>query len=87
MEKITIILSKGITFVIKLYQYWISPLLGPRCRFYPSCSSYTIEAIQQHGLLKGFYLSFKRILHCHPASKKSGIDLVPEKKSHANHFS
>ncbi|MGR8932614.1 MAG: membrane protein insertion efficiency factor YidD, partial [Gammaproteobacteria bacterium] len=47
--------------LIKVYKYFISPLLGPRCRFYPSCSSYGIEAIQLHGAIKGSYLTLRRL--------------------------
>lgn len=64
--------------MIRAYQYLISPLIGPCCRFYPSCSSYTITAIQLHGCLRGFYLASRRILRCHPGCE-SGFDPVPEK--------
>ncbi len=62
--------------VIRAYQLLISPLLGPRCRFYPSCSHYGIEALQTHGLWKGSWLTLKRISRCHPGSE-GGVDLVP----------
>lgn len=62
--------------LVRGYQLFISPLLGPRCRFYPSCSHYTIEALQTHGLLRGLWLSVKRIGRCHPGNP-GGIDLVP----------
>ncbi|MCL4458131.1 MAG: membrane protein insertion efficiency factor YidD [Nitrospirae bacterium] len=52
--------------VIKVYRYIISPLLPQSCRFTPSCSEYSMEAVDRHGTLKGVYLSFKRILKCHP---------------------
>jgi len=64
--------------LIKLYQYFISPLIGPRCRFYPSCSNYGLEAIEFHGVVKGSYLSIKRLLKCHPFNE-GGIDPVPKK--------
>ncbi|KAF3981191.1 MAG: membrane protein insertion efficiency factor YidD [Methylococcales symbiont of Hymedesmia sp. n. MRB-2018] len=64
--------------LIKFYKYFISPLLGNRCRFYPGCSSYGLEAIQLHGALKGSYLTLRRLLKCHPFHE-GGIDLVPEK--------
>ena len=62
---------------IKLYQYLISPILGSHCRFNPTCSNYAIEAIKKHNLIKALYLSFKRILKCHPWGK-SGEDPVPD---------
>ena len=61
---------------IKIYQILISPLLGPSCRFTPTCSQYTIEAIQIYGPLKGGWLGFKRILRCHPWGG-CGHDPVP----------
>jgi hypothetical protein len=62
--------------VVRGYQLFISPLLGPRCRFYPSCSHYTIDALKQHGVLCGSWLALKRIGRCHPANP-GGIDFVP----------
>ena len=52
--------------LLKFYQHYLSPLKGPTCRFYPSCSQYMIEAIERHGFIKGFYLGIKRIGKCHP---------------------
>ena len=66
--------------LIKAYKYFISPLLAPSCRFYPSCSSYGLEAIQLHGAAKGSYLTLRRLLKCHPFHE-GGIDPVPEKLS------
>ena len=60
---------------IKLYQILISPFLGPSCRFNPTCSQYSIEAIQKYGPIKGSWLSIKRISKCHPWGK-SGYDPV-----------
>ncbi|MDA1477722.1 membrane protein insertion efficiency factor YidD [Bacillus changyiensis] len=65
--------------IIRTYQKWISPILPPSCRFYPTCSNYGLEAIQKHGALKGGWLTVKRILKCHPFHP-GGIDPVPEKK-------
>ncbi|MDA7027333.1 membrane protein insertion efficiency factor YidD [Bacillus sp. CLL-7-23] len=65
--------------IIRIYQKWISPILPPSCRFYPTCSNYGLEAIQKHGALKGGWLTVKRILKCHPFHP-GGIDPVPEKK-------
>jgi putative membrane protein insertion efficiency factor len=64
--------------IIRFYKIFISPLLGNNCRFYPSCSSYSIEALNMHGIVKGIYLSLKRILKCHPFHE-GGVDPVPEK--------
>ncbi|MCG8608881.1 membrane protein insertion efficiency factor YidD [bacterium] len=55
----------GIT-LIKGYQYFISPLFSPCCRFYPSCSEYLIEAMQVHGFLRGVFKGIKRLSKCHP---------------------
>ena len=65
--------------LIKLYQIIASPFLGSNCRFYPSCSSYAISAIDSFGSIKGLNLSIKRLLKCHPFND-GGIDLVPIKK-------
>jgi putative membrane protein insertion efficiency factor len=54
-----------LVLLIRGYQKWISPLLGPHCRFNPSCSHYAIQAIKLHGLIKGSWLALKRILKCH----------------------
>ncbi|EFL91900.1 hypothetical protein REG_1375 [Candidatus Regiella insecticola LSR1] len=64
--------------LIKGYQRIISPFLGPRCRFYPTCSDYAIEALIKFGLLKGSGLTLKRVLKCHPLNP-GGTDLVPPK--------
>ena len=60
------IFIKAIIKLIKGYRYLISPLLGQSCRYFPSCSEYSIEALKTFGFFKGLYLSFKRILSCHP---------------------
>ncbi|MBT8367658.1 MAG: membrane protein insertion efficiency factor YidD [Deltaproteobacteria bacterium] len=65
-----------LTSLIRIYQYTLSPLLGPACRFYPSCSEYAYQAIVRHGLLKGLFLAIKRILRCHPFNP-GGVDSVP----------
>lgn len=76
MDKITLTLQTSIIKLIRAYQLVLSPFLGARCKFYPSCSSYAEEAIKVHGLLEGLLLSSKRILRCHPLSE-GGIDPVP----------
>ena len=62
--------------LIKLYQWVISPLLGPKCRFTPTCSQYAIEALKKYGPLKGGWLSLRRISRCHPWGGH-GVDPVP----------
>lgn len=62
--------------LIRIYQWVISPLLGPRCRYWPSCSHYSVEALQVHGPWRGAWLAAKRIVSCHPGSE-GGIDPVP----------
>ena len=61
---------------IKLYQILISPILGPSCRFTPTCSQYAVEAIQKHGPMSGSWLAAKRIIRCHPWGG-CGHDPVP----------
>ncbi|MFT6692929.1 MAG: putative membrane protein insertion efficiency factor [Colwellia sp.] len=65
--------------LVKAYQRWVSPLLGPHCRFDPTCSFYTIEAINRFGVVKGCWLASKRILKCHPFNA-GGLDPVPLSK-------
>ena len=60
--------AKILIGLIRVYQVVISPLIGPRCRFTPTCSCYGVEALKTHGLLKGGWLTIKRILKCHPLS-------------------
>jgi hypothetical protein len=63
-------------FIIKIYQIFISPLTPATCRFHPTCSNYSKQALQKYGLIKGSWLSIKRILRCHPFGG-SGYDPVP----------
>ena len=76
MKKLLKILSYPFIFLIKIYQHIISPILGPKCRFTPTCSQYAIQSFQKYGLFKGFWLSAKRISRCHPWGG-SGYDPVP----------
>jgi putative membrane protein insertion efficiency factor len=64
---------------IRGYQLTLSPLLGPRCRFYPSCSCYAHAAILRHGALRGSWLGLRRLLRCHPFTE-GGYDPVPDKR-------
>jgi putative membrane protein insertion efficiency factor len=70
-------------YLIRGYQLAISPLLGPRCRFYPSCSHYAIEAIETHGTTRGVWLTVKRISRCHPWHE-GGFDPVPACLNHSH---
>ena len=63
--------------LIRIYQWTVSPLLGPRCRFYPSCSQYALQALQRFGVLKGGWLAVVRLGRCHPW-QPGGFDPVPE---------
>ena len=76
MIKINQILTYPFILVIKFYQSYISPLIGPNCRYSPTCSEYSINAFKKYGLLKGFYLSVKRIAKCNPLFE-GGYDPVP----------
>ena len=71
-------IKKLLLFMIRCYQVGISPLLGNHCRFLPTCSAYTHEAISKHGALKGIFLGVKRILKCQPFHP-GGYDPVPDK--------
>lgn len=62
-------MRKIVIFLIRFYQKAISPFLGRRCRFYPTCSEYTKQAVEKYGALKGLYLGLVRILKCHPFHK------------------
>lgn len=69
-------MSRIIIVLIRLYQYTLSPLLGPSCRFSPSCSEYAAQAVAKHGSIKGGWLGLKRILRCNPWNP-GGYDPVP----------
>jgi uncharacterized protein len=70
-------LKRIVISMLKLYQWILSPLVGPCCRFYPTCSNYMIEAVETHGLCRGAWLGVKRLLKCHPFYP-GGVDSVPE---------
>jgi len=70
------LLSMPLIVLIKIYQLLISPLLPPSCRFTPTCSHYSLEALKKYGIFKGGWLSFRRIIKCHPWGG-SGYDPVP----------
>lgn len=74
------IIIKLIISFLKIYKYFISPLLGNNCRFYPSCSDYSMEALKKHGVAKGAVLTAKRIVKCQPFHE-GGMDPVPQVKN------
>jgi uncharacterized protein len=76
MAKSAKLMQTALIALLRFYKLAVSPLLGNRCRFYPSCSDYAREAIQYHGAAHGTYLAAKRLCRCHPFSA-GGIDLVP----------
>ena len=69
-----------VTAALRGYRYFISPLLGPTCRFYPTCSSYAIEAIERHGITRGTWLTLRRLIRCNPWHP-GGVDMVPGENS------
>ena len=69
-----------IIVLIRAYQLVLSPILGPRCRFLPTCSEYTLEAVRSHGAIRGLWLGLRRILRCHPLHP-GGLDPVPQPRS------
>jgi putative membrane protein insertion efficiency factor len=72
------IVARALLGLIRLYQFTFSTIMGKQCRFYPSCSNYTAEAIRRYGAGKGGLLGIKRILRCHPGNP-GGHDPVPDK--------
>ncbi|MGM0411939.1 MAG: membrane protein insertion efficiency factor YidD [Pseudomonadota bacterium] len=65
---------------VRLYRYVVSPLMGPRCRFHPTCSCYAEEAVQRHGVWRGGWLALRRLGRCHPWHP-GGVDPVPERET------
>lgn len=80
MEEIRALLRKLIFAFIYTYQYLFNSILAPSCRFYPSCSRYTLDAIEHHGITKGIWKAFRRILRCHPWSDGGYDPVLPNKE-------
>ena len=78
MEIFTRSITLIIVGIIRFYQFVISPVMGPSCRHYPTCSNYSIESLKTHGVLKGLYLSVRRIWRCRPGGSH-GYDPVPKR--------
>ena len=72
-------MRKLLILLIQAYRYLISPILGPHCRYYPTCSSYALTAVERHGAIRGGTMAVKRLCRCHPWHE-GGLDPVPEKK-------
>ena len=84
MNPVSRLVGQVLVLPIRAYQLLVSPLLGPRCRFYPSCSAYAVEALTTHGPLRGSWLAVRRLLRCHPWNP-GGLDPVPPRRSGATH--
>lgn len=69
-------MAQVLALIVRIYQWTIRPLIGPCCRFYPSCSDYSLEALRKHGAWKGCKLTLRRLLKCHPRNP-GGFDPVP----------
>ena len=81
MSKLIILIN---IYIIKFYKYFISPILGNKCRYLPTCSEYYIDCLNTHGFIKGSFFGIKRIFSCHPVKflgGGSGLDFVPNKKN------
>jgi putative membrane protein insertion efficiency factor len=68
--------ARIVVLLLRLYRLVVSPLYGPTCRFYPSCSAYALTAVERHGLVRGGWLAVRRLLRCHPWNP-GGVDHVP----------
>ena len=76
MNRLQMLCRRALCVPIRIYQYCISPVLPPACRFTPTCSAYAVEAVMTHGVLRGGWLALKRLARCHPWGG-SGYDPVP----------
>ena len=73
-------MNRVLIVLIRAYQYALSPMFGQRCKFYPTCSNYAIEALREHGILRGAGLATWRIMRCNPFSH-GGVDPVPPRRA------
>jgi putative membrane protein insertion efficiency factor len=80
------VLAQPLVWLVRAYQLLVSPLLGPTCRYYPSCSAYAIDALRLHGPLRGTWLAARRLSRCHPWSD-GGVDHVPPSRRHDHQVS
>ncbi len=78
LQRLVRLPARTATALLLVYRYAISPLIGPRCRFYPSCSAYGIEALGRFGFLRGSWLTVRRLVRCHPWHE-GGVDLLPDR--------
>lgn len=76
------VIDRMLILALRGYKRFVSPLLGPRCRFVPSCSEYAMQAIERHGAGRGGWLAVRRLARCHPLHP-GGLDPVPERTGHA----
>ncbi|HWE88897.1 MAG TPA: membrane protein insertion efficiency factor YidD [Pseudonocardiaceae bacterium] len=76
-------MARSLIFLVNGYRRWLSPLLPPSCRFYPSCSAYAVEALTVHGALRGSWLTARRLLRCGPWHP-GGLDPVPPRRDSAD---
>ena len=73
-------MSRVFIAIIRVYQFALSPMFGRRCKFYPSCSNYAIEALRVHGVVRGAWLATWRVMRCNPFSN-GGVDPVPPRRA------
>jgi len=78
------VVSRLLIFILRNYKRWVSPLLGPRCRFVPSCSEYAMGTISRFGALRGTWLAARRLARCHPLNP-GGFDPVPDHPQQCTH--